>query len=1827
MATENIGGVDIAVGADLSQLDSQFAEAANRAVGYAQQMSDALSGIKGPDLSSVIGAVSQLGEYIRAIGEEARNVGNQLDVLKEKISQIGEIGNVAIEAADKVDDATQAIARLGGGVETAAATVAQLRTIAADEALSFPNLLIAAQRMTAFLGSAEQVPAIMAAAGDDAAIMGTDVETASRAIERLVTSSDLSERSMRALGLSMADIAKALGTTEDSAKEAYAALGSTEKVDVALAALQKFSGAAKQMNDDALGALTRAGQQWDEVLEEIGKALDPVMRQLIDFGTANIIQPIKDLAIAFNQLPEPVKDFGVALGIAAAAIVPITGALAAISVAVTSLVSIFGTVSAAIGGMATAFGLADGAAAGLAAALPEVVIPLAAIAAAIALIDFDGLKEQIRLFSDSAKSAFAGLQEPIDAAAEALKQFASDVADDLKDFGSQFVTLAHQIQEFAADVADTIGPLVYQFSPLKAAIDAVAESMGHVDGVQFKDALDLATGAIAPFLSALKGMSDYLKILQQSLSDVKSAFDLLTGDFATSKSSIDAASSALDKLQQANAAAARAAADAVMNYKAAKEAVDPYAKAVQDLYDAQGKANDTLARTSAVLQAVKQDFRDGQASAEDLARAQKAYDDAVKSASVSTDAMKDSLKAAADAAKEFAEQTKAANDTVVQISSLMDRLPANIHDYFQQLADGGKNATQMLAEVETEIGKAVDASVKLSGAPLAAVQEWIAKLRDAQGALKDLAEDVAWDEFSAKVSLMATKYPQQVSEMTGSLKDLVTQAIATAQDVPEAFTKIDPTALIQKWLETQKQLDDQTQKMGDHFQEAMNKYRESVENTAIPITATLADRLNGISNLFRDTADNAARAFNPSAISQYLQYVRDLNADGLKTLQQQEAEIGNWETLLAKAREYNLTYGQQLDLQAQILRGKIQIANQTGQDADQLVLALEKIKLKHDDLKTSATAWAEAEGKAIEDGLKGFDQLGQAMADAIVNGNNLGDALVAQFKRIAATILGDLIQGALYPLKKGLEEMISSLLPDLKSGFDTSATAAKAMQDAANRAAQAADDMANSAQNVSKSIDGGTGTGGLAGSISHLGSIISTVSDVISAGAAVASTIILSHISSDTGHIEVNTRQAFAELTNIRADDWSQFGQTYDRLGELLDRLNHIMDSTAQMAASGGGGGIGSDAKEDLDVIATSIQHVEANLGYVNNSIQGLNQSLTPWLQEVVGDLQTINSTLYMINTSILAGNATAQSISQSVSAQAEALDSVRAEAHGITSSVEALVPPIHDGAVITANTIDAAAQQAQRDAQAALNAAQSVDAQIAALQAEYARYQVLMNQALAIGNVELATQYQQQAQAVMRQIASLQEGQVAQTGQITQAVTSGAQTGAYAATNSGTLVATAVANSAGAVVGAVNNAANTIGAYVAAAITSASYKPTDGTLTSTRSQGSGPYAGQTPSLPTNQQSNANPGYAPVGNPSSNAPPTNTGNTPGKDKQTFVPAGPSNPVQAPSEPGTAAGSLPVFAGGGLMASSGIAHLEGGEYVLTEPQKDAVIDQLGAEPATRANKPGTTVLPSPSDYNPAWVAPPQDQTPLTADQRAKQDADARAQMKQQLELLQSYLASAIANGAAVQAKEFQMQLDALKAKLGEVGTAIKDAAPKGGAGGPAPDPNQAAKDALLAKQAASAVDPNQAAKDALLAKQAASADALVTGQAKQTATLDGIALGLQGVQINTAGANVSLQALLQSVQNLSLQASFAGAPAALGGTLSLVHATDVSGFPSGMAALAASNPLAATANAAMGNQAITINAYGGNTQDVVRQVTDYLKMVSPNLAAVSTARAH
>ena len=225
--------------------------------------------------------IIEVGKATEDAAKKSQEASEGFGELKTKLAEIAsvlgvgigleEIGREALTAYAGVERADIALTFLTKDAAGAASTIERLKELSMSDALSFPDLLQAQVRMTAFGFSAASIPPLMQAAADTAAGTFRDFDSVTNAIERMALGGLAGGRQLATLGISAEDLGKALGVTGSEAQKAFKALDVADRVEKLTEALQKFHGAAAAMADSLTGQWQKFQNQLHFTMEEIGK--------------------------------------------------------------------------------------------------------------------------------------------------------------------------------------------------------------------------------------------------------------------------------------------------------------------------------------------------------------------------------------------------------------------------------------------------------------------------------------------------------------------------------------------------------------------------------------------------------------------------------------------------------------------------------------------------------------------------------------------------------------------------------------------------------------------------------------------------------------------------------------------------------------------------------------------------------------------------------------------------------------------------------------------------------------------------------------------------------------------------------------------------------------------------------------------------------------------------------------------------------------------------------------------------------------------------------------------------------------------------------------------------------------------------------------------------------------------------------------------------------------------------------------------------------------------------------------------------------------------
>lgn len=1535
-------------------------------------------------------ALSAANPELEKSGKDAEDASGGFEQMANSLLAIGsalaiteglkEFGEAALQAFGEEQQVTIGLTQMSGSAEQAAKVMGELKEQANQAGISQDALLKTAQKLAAVFGTGDGLTGVLKAAENAAAATGNSINAIASSLERVDVAGAVNAKTLINLGLEWKDLASTMGVSIEEAQAKLKKGGQDAAADVQVlldTINAKFGEAAAAQGAGLIGMFNTFKNQIDDLMQDIGKALAPAIQGLLSVFTNDILPILQGIIKGFESLPAPIQDFVVAIGILAAAIVPVVAGLAGLRLAIDAL----GTIGVAAEAGLASVGVSVEAVSVAAAAAAPLVVAFVAAFSVLELSGFiDGLKNLGSAISDTVSQMGPSLWEPIKQSIEGVATAAVDTASAL----SGWSTLTGIVQN-----------LGQEFPPIKDALDKIA-----VAAKQAADNFSFWDLVIPGVHQAGMAMNDIAAATNVYNESAKVA-NALSNDFVTNLTRV------FDTMNRIGSSGAAGA-------------LQSYDDTVQSILSHQVDLNQKLADTKNALDIITKAYQDGTAvnasgyvpSLKDVAAAQQAVDAASTSLYGKQQTLKDTTVVLQQATKELADNTANAVDPTKNLAAAEDALASNVARTQQSLEHANANLITAVAnlnavreavangtaslgdleQAENRVAKAMDnvtAAAKNANAALAAMDagnlKTIAGVFDAAAKSAMTASDNL-KQFGLGLDSVVAKAPA-LSPLNQAMIDAGANAVKAKNAFEDLHTPIDQIVtdmgrLIAAagnsgdWSAVTTALDNFDKRIQNlaktdlpEAAKQMESFIQGMINANAPtdlVVGQMAKLEPILKKMASEDLPGAADAWK-----KYLDLLKQVPA-AVKDIQQADAQnIQQQQAILEAMQKRGDAYGYILEQQGKVLQAEIDYATKSGADATDLVLGLEKVRLKQQDLKESTQGLGQTYVSVIGDAMKGFDQIAGAMADAIVNAKSLGDALIGVFKQIAQTILKDLIAGALQPLEGALRKMIEATLPDFKAAGDV--------------AKKGIDDLSKAADDASVGIKGiGSSATSAASQLSSFASTLSIITGIISAGAAVAGDIILAHISSDTGHIEVNTRSCLAELENARADAWSQHNQMYDRVGEIKNRLDTIYDKLSNLQITSSGGALTDAEGKALETVGdaapfmlSELKAIDASAQYINGRVDTLHNDLQQWFPDLHDALYMINGTILTLISAINYGQQTGKSYSsQSMEASAQIVHEIQssstksqASAHAITQSIDAATGASN----ITAE------QQRQLDlaaAAAAENSALTLDARIAALQAESAAAADLMNMAARDNNAALVATYKEQSQEIQQRLLPLLSATQTVNSSVNTVNTSirdGSTDVAYSATTAGVLVSTAVGQSAVTISNAVINSAGASASLFNAGISSLisivgafgkvggglpggqSGLPSGSGLGNTDPNGTASYTipgVNNPGVVNGQQAGFNP----------NAPATG-GMTQAQWNATgHASTAPDWWLKGTPQPGINQGNLPHFQTGGTVEIGGLAVVDTGELVLPEGLAAAVRGgetTIGTQPT--ANTTGGNVL--------------------------------------------------------------------------------------------------------------------------------------------------------------------------------------------------------------------------------------------------------------------------
>jgi hypothetical protein len=573
----------------------------------------------------------------------------------------------------------------------------------------------------------------------------------------------------------------------------------------------------------------------------------------------------------------------------------------------------------------------------------------------------------------------------------------------------------------------------------------------------------------------------------------------------------------------------------------------------------------------------------------DQEKSAKSAGDAEAAAGVAAAAAAAKLAAARLAsAAEYKKEMKEVEDFGKSIGSVLDIASNSYEDYLATLYDGGKKASTVLSALTQDITKGEIEAEKMSGAPKAAMLEFVESLKKARETMRDFAGQdemaKAWDvileqrranakkveEEAAKIDAAIVADHQKAAlmieqgELTHQVKLLDIERSAAAERYRlHEITAFERIAIDERVNAREIELAQQALRNELDILEqstiAQTDYESKREAILLKIQA-LNDKINGQKQLDAIKAQTEAYSVL-GLVSEKALSTQIREADqALKILQDQGAAIG-------------LIYaGEEKELALRIKRAEL-----TGASATAEIIGLEHIRLEQQALYDSTHALGDMTVAIERDIIKGWDMVGNAIVDDIFEGKNFLESMEQVGKQVAKMIMTELVGTAFKALKDSIVG-VGSAVKDVKSNFEA---LHKAVSDLVGGGGA---DAAKGVGGAAKGLGGGGGGAlGMVDAIAGVGSLISNI----------ISNVQFMHMNDSLKVIVNHTLVAANELTNLRADLWSQYNGMYERVGEIW---RDMRDGFQAVVDNIGGAGLqaATDAEATRSIFRGGMQDLAA---------------------------------------------------------------------------------------------------------------------------------------------------------------------------------------------------------------------------------------------------------------------------------------------------------------------------------------------------------------------------------------------------------------------------------------------------------------------------------------------------------------------------------------------------------------------------------------------------------------------------------------------------------
>jgi hypothetical protein len=254
---------------------------------------------------------SKLGELLES-GLELAGIALTMEAVKEAI-----LGS--LEAFGELQTATVAMTAMTGSAEEVATAMEKIPALANQIGASISSLETAFTKFTRYGVDLQAIPGVLSAIADGAMASGVGFDQAANAWERAANTGALAARSIQNMGLSVADVATAMGMTGATSAQVTAAFkaiqdqsdgttAATQRLDILLRAMPDSIQGLAASADTVNKAFNELSNTVTDAKENIGSALATLGNGVVLKGLEDAIQAVEIAFLGIINIVAEVAD-------------------------------------------------------------------------------------------------------------------------------------------------------------------------------------------------------------------------------------------------------------------------------------------------------------------------------------------------------------------------------------------------------------------------------------------------------------------------------------------------------------------------------------------------------------------------------------------------------------------------------------------------------------------------------------------------------------------------------------------------------------------------------------------------------------------------------------------------------------------------------------------------------------------------------------------------------------------------------------------------------------------------------------------------------------------------------------------------------------------------------------------------------------------------------------------------------------------------------------------------------------------------------------------------------------------------------------------------------------------------------------------------------------------------------------------------------------------------------------------------------------------------------------------------------------------------------